>query len=66
MFDYIFPQNKETLNYLKYFKVKKIKILGNLKFSETEKKKKINLLKKNFLKKEKFYVQQVHIIMKKK
>ena len=37
IFDYIFPQNKETFNYLKYFKVKKLKILGNLKFSETEK-----------------------------
>ncbi len=37
IFDYIFPQNKETLNYLKYFNVKNIKILGNLKFSETEK-----------------------------
>ena len=36
-FEYIFPQNKETFNYLRYFKVKKIKILGNLKFSETEK-----------------------------
>ena len=37
MFDYIFPQNKETFNYLKYFNVKNIKILGNLKFSETKK-----------------------------
>ena len=37
MFDYIFPQNKETFNYLKYFNVKNIRILGNLKFSETEK-----------------------------
>ena len=37
MFDYIFPQNKQTFNYLKYFNVKNIKILGNLKFSETEK-----------------------------
>ena len=36
-FEYIFPQNKETYNYLRYFKVKKIKILGNLKFSGTEK-----------------------------
>ena len=25
IFDYIFPQNKETFNYLKYFKVKKLK-----------------------------------------
>ena len=37
MFDYIFPQTKQTFNYLKYFNVKNIKILGNLKFSETEK-----------------------------
>ena len=37
MFDYIFPQNKQTFNYLRYFNVKNIKILGNLKFSETEK-----------------------------
>ena len=37
-FDYVFPQNKETFNYLKYFKVKQVQILGNLKFSETEKK----------------------------
>ena len=36
IFDYIFPQNKETFNYLKYFKVKKMKILGNLKFTESE------------------------------
>ena len=25
IFDYIFPQNKETFNYLKYFNVKKYK-----------------------------------------
>ena len=49
-FDYIFPQNKETLNYLKYFKVKKLKILGNLKFSEIENIKKNNILPKVFLK----------------
>ena len=49
-FDYIFPQNKETLNYLKYFKLKKLKILGNLKFSEVENIKKINTLSKIFLK----------------
>ncbi len=49
-FDYIFPQNRETLNYLKYFKVKKLKILGNLKFSEIENIKKNNILPKIFLK----------------
>ena len=48
-FDYVFPQNKETFNYLKYFKVKQMQILGNLKFSETEKKIYNNKsLKKNF------------------
>ena len=50
-FDYIFPQNKETLNYLKYFKIKKLKILGNLKFSEVENIKKNNVLPRIFLKK---------------
>ena len=56
MFDYIFPQNKETFNYLKYFNVKNIKILGNLKFSETEKSDSYKSLSK-FLKR-KFYVQK--------
>ncbi len=36
-FDYIYPQNKETVEYLKKFNVKKIKLLGNLKFSESSK-----------------------------
>ena len=48
IFDYIFPQNKETYNYLKYFKVKKMKILGNLKFSETTKIKRKKFIKKIF------------------
>ncbi len=47
-FDYIFPQNNETLSYLKFFKVKKLKILGNLKFCEVKKKKKDKLLSKIF------------------
>ena len=50
MFDYIFPQNKETFNYLKYFNVKNIKILGNLKFSETEKSDSYKSLSKVFKK----------------
>ena len=54
IFDYIFPQNKETFNYLKYFKVKKIKILGNLKFSETEKVNINKSLSKFFKKKKNF------------
>ena len=50
MFDYIFPQNKETFNYLKYFNVKNIKILVNLKFSETEKSDSYKSLSKVFKK----------------
>ena len=53
IFDYIFPQNKETFNYLRHFKVKKMKILGNLKFSEPKrinnKSIKINFLKRKIL-----------------
>ena len=48
IFDFIFPQNKETLNYLKYFRVKKIQILGNLKFAETEKINNYKFYKKKF------------------
>ena len=47
-FDFIFPQNRETFNYLKYFKVRKMKILGNLKFSETERKNISRSFKKDF------------------
>ena len=48
IFDFIFPQNKETLNYLKYFRVKKMQILGNLKFAETEKLDNYKFYKKKF------------------
>ena len=48
VFDFIFPQNKETLNYLKYFKIKRMQILGNLKFTETEKINNYRFYKKNF------------------
>ena len=48
IFDFIFPQNKETLNYLKYFRVKKMQILGNLKFAETEKLNNYKFYKKKF------------------
>ena len=34
--DIAYPQNKETLSYLKKFKVKKIKDIGNLKFSQQD------------------------------
>ena len=48
IFDFIFPQNKETLNYLKYFRIKKMQILGNLKFAETEKLNNYKIYKKKF------------------
>ena len=35
-FDKIFPQNNETKKYLSFFGVKKMKLLGNLKFSESK------------------------------
>ncbi len=47
-FDYIFPQNKETMNYLKYFRLNNLKMLGNLKFSESKKKTNYTNLPKNF------------------
>ena len=34
-FDYIFPQNKETLSYFKRLGINKLKFLGNLKFIST-------------------------------
>ena len=34
-FDYIFPQNKETLSYFKKLGINKLKFLGNLKFIST-------------------------------
>ena len=48
IFDFIFPQNKETLNYLKYFRIKKMQILGNLKFAGTEKLNNYKFYKKKF------------------
>jgi len=50
-FNYTYPQNDETKNYLKYFQVKKIKKIGNLKFSEGiyDSSKEIGLNLKNFL-----------------
>ena len=44
-----YPQNKETLNYLKKLNVSKIKIIGNLKFSSNDQDKLIRL-DKNLLK----------------
>ena len=51
-FDYIFPQNKETLLYFKKLGVRKIKFLGNLKFISSENKERKNL-KKKYLKNKK-------------
>ena len=59
-YNFIFPQNKETLNYLKYFKVKNMKILGNLKFSETNKIKKIRHLHRIFNKRKIFCAASTH------
>ena len=59
-FDYIFPQNKETFDYLKNFKVKKLKILGNLKFSETEKQNLFKNLPKNFHQRKIFCAASTH------
>ena len=60
VFDYIFPQNQETLNYLKYFKVKKLKILGNLKFSESQKLSSNKALPKIFKKRRIFCAASTH------
>ena len=47
-FDYIFPQNKETLLYFKKLGIKKIKFLGNLKFINTHDDKLKEINKKYF------------------
>ena len=44
-FDKIFPQSHETKKYLNSLGVKKMKLLGNLKFSESKTQKNINLNK---------------------
>ena len=56
-FDFTFPQNRETLRYLKILGVKKIKFLGNIKFSENEIQKgnNINLNVRKFLKNKKYW-----------
>ena len=46
-FDYIFPQNKETLLYFKKLGVRKIKFLGNLIFISSENKER-KILKKRY------------------
>ncbi len=56
-FDVTYPQNKETAKYLKILKVKKIKFIGNIKFSENEfnTKANINLKVKKFLKNKNYW-----------
>ena len=56
-FDYTYPQNEETRNYLNFFNVKKIKRLGNLKFSEntTDSKRSVNFDLKKFLYNKKYW-----------
>ena len=56
-FDKTYPQNKETVNYLKSLNVKKIKFIGNLKFSENEyhSKSSINSNIKKFLKNKNYW-----------
>ena len=53
-----YPQNYETINFLKKIGVKKIKFIGNLKFSENYSKKndRINLKLKNQLKNKKIWI----------
>ena len=47
-FDYIFPQNKETLSYFKKLGISKLKFLGNLKFISNHSEKFIKVNKKYF------------------
>ena len=56
-FDYTYPQNEETKKYLKYFDVKKIKKLGNLKFSEgiLDSNESVSLSFKKFLNNKKYW-----------
>ena len=56
-FNYTYPQNDETKKYLKHFQVKKIKKIGNLKFSEStlDSKMSINLNLKSFLSNKKYW-----------
>ena len=56
-FDITFPQNKETIKHLKNLKVKKIKFIGNLKFSEDKYQSKslISLKVKKFLKNKNYW-----------
>ena len=72
-----YPQNKETLNYLKKLNVSKIRMIGNLKFSNNDKDKFIKLNKSLFKNKkiwcassthsgEEIICSKVHLSLKKK
>ena len=56
-FNFVYPQNEETLKHLNKFEVKKIKKLGNLKFSESiiDSKETVNRNLKTFLKNKKYW-----------
>ena len=56
-FNYTYPQNEETKKYLKYFQIKNIKKIGNLKFSESafNSKKSISLDLRKFLQNKKHW-----------
>ena len=56
-FNYVYPQNEETLKHLKRFEVKKLKKIGNLKFSESilDSKETINQGLKKFLNNKKYW-----------
>ena len=56
-FNITYPQNKQTFSYLKNLKVKKIKLLGNIKFSENESQLRsiVSLKVKKFLKNKKYW-----------
>ena len=56
-FNCVYPQNEETLKHLNKFKVKNIKKIGNLKFSESilDLKETVNQNLKNFLNHKKYW-----------
>ena len=56
-FDATYPQNKESIKYLRSLNVKKVKFLGNIKFSENKYQLEdmVNSKIKNFLKNKKFW-----------
>ena len=67
-FDICFSQNQETRKYLKHLGARKIKLIGNLKFSESKSQKNnyIDDKLKKYLNQKKYGVLLAHIILKKK